>query len=77
MGAAGSGQRIGNAGVGSTGANMWQVQYVYQASKRTEMTLGYVQISNDANARYSLGGFTQPAAGQNQSGFGVSMKNAF
>lgn len=73
----GSGARIGNAGVGNTGAQQWQAQYVYQASKRTEMTAGYVHLSNDANARYSLGGYTQPAGGQNQNGFGISLKNAF
>ena len=74
---AGSGQRIGNCGAGGTGANLWQIQYVYQASKRTEFTVGYARLDNDNNARYSLGGFTQPNAGQDQNAFAVSMKTTF
>jgi hypothetical protein len=34
-------------------------------------------MKNDANARYSLNGFTAPAAGQNQSAVAVSMKHLF
>jgi hypothetical protein len=41
------------------------------------MTVGYVALSNDLNARYSLGGLTAPAASQNQSAFAVSIKNTF
>lgn len=77
VGAAGSGQRIGNAGAGATGGSIWQIQYVYSASKRTEMTAGYVALSNDQNARYSLGGFTQPAGGVSQTAFAISIKNTF
>jgi predicted porin len=72
-----NGNLIANAGAGSTGGSIWQVQYVYNASKRTEMTVGYVALSNDTNARYSLGGLTAPTASQNQSAFAVSIKNTF
>lgn len=71
------GNRVYNAGGGATGGTIWQVQYVYNASKRTEMTVGYARLQNDANARYNLGGATAPAAGQNQDAFGVSIKNTF
>jgi len=71
------GNRTFNGGLGSTGANMWQTQYVYSASKRTELTAGYVKISNDANATYSLGGLTTPKGGQNQDAFAISIKNTF
>jgi predicted porin len=71
------GNRVYNAGVGATGASIWQVQYVFNASKRTELTLGYASLSNDQNARYALGGITQPAAGENQNGFGISWKHGF
>jgi len=71
------GNRTFNGGLGSTGANMWQAQYVYNASKRTEMTVGYVKLSNDANAVYSLGGLATPKGGQNQDAFAVSIKNTF
>jgi Gram-negative porin len=68
---------VANAGAGSTGGSIWQIQYVYNASKRTEFTAGYVNLNNDTNARYSLGGISVPAASQNQSAFAVSMKNTF
>jgi len=72
-----SGQRIGNCGNGGTKGQLAQIQYVYQASKRTEFDVGYVYLKNDSNARYSLGGFTQPAGGENQKAIAVSMKTTF
>ncbi len=71
------GNLVANAGAGQTGGDIWQIQYVYNASKRTEFTVGYVKLDNDSNARYALGGLTAPAAGQNQNAFAVSMKNTF
>ena len=78
-GASAGGGFVANGGAGQTGGNIWQVQYVYNASKRTEMTLGYVALQNDQNARYTLGGLSSGtvAAGQNQSAFAVSIKNTF
>jgi predicted porin len=69
--------RVWNAGGGATGGNIWQVQYVFNASKRTEFTGGYVRLQNDANARYALGGMTAPAAGSNQDAFAISWKHLF
>ena len=71
------GNRVFNGGIGATGGNIWQIQYVYNASKRTEMTAGYVRLQNDANARYSLGGLSTPNAGANQDAIAVSIKNTF
>jgi predicted porin len=78
FGAAG-GNLVANGGTGGTGGNMWQIQYVYNASKRTEFTVGYVSLSNDSNARYSLGGLSAGTirAGEDQSAFAISMKNTF
>ena len=78
FGAAG-GTLTANGGAGSSGGNIWQVQYVYSASKRTEFTVGYVSLQNDANARYTLGGLSAGAiqTGQNQNAIAVSMKNTF
>ena len=73
----GSGQRIGNCGAGGTKGELFQIQYVFQASKRTEFDVGYVYLKNDSNARYSLGGFTQPSSGENQQAFAISMKTTF
>jgi predicted porin len=66
-----------NGGAGSTGGSMWEIEYLYNFSKRTRVSFGYATINNDANARYSLSGFTAVAPGQNSSVFGVSMKNTF
>ena len=78
FGAAG-GTLTANGGSGASGGNIWQIQYVYNASKRTEFTVGYVSLSNDANAKYTLGGLNAGAvqAGQNQNAVAVSMKNTF
>ena len=38
----------GNAN--DTGADMFQIRYVYTFSKRTEFTFGYVKLDNDGNA---------------------------
>ena len=78
FGAAG-GNLIANGGAGSNGGHIWQVQYVYNASKRTEFTAGYVNLSNDSNAVYSLGGLSAGTIrpGESQSAFAVSMKNTF
>jgi predicted porin len=78
FGAAG-GNLVANGGAGSNGGHIWQVQYVYNASKRTEFTAGYVNLSNDSNARYSLGGLSAGTIrpGESQSAFAVSMKNTF
>jgi predicted porin len=71
-----------NGGAGASGGNIWQIQYVYNASKRTEFTVGYVSLSNDANARYSLGGLSASATGtiqtgQNQNAVAASVKHTF
>jgi len=71
------GNRVANGGAGNTGASLFQMQYVYNASKRTEMTLGYVRLQNDTGARYSLGGLTVPLVGSNQDAVAVSIKNTF
>ncbi len=78
FGAAG-GTLTANGGAGATGGNIWQIQYVYNASKRTEFTVGYVSLQNDANSRYTLGGLSAGAVqtGQNQNAIAVSMKNTF
>jgi hypothetical protein len=82
FGGSAGGGLTANGGAGSTGGNIWQVQYVYQASKRTEFTVGYVSLRNDANARFNLGGLSSAAtgvvqSGQNQNAIAVSMKNTF
>jgi len=43
---------------GNDGAKMYQIRYVNDVSKRTQFTVGYVMLKNDANATYSLGGYS-------------------
>ena len=62
---------------GRQGGSMWSAEYQYWLSKRTRLSAGYAAVSNDANARYSIGGYTAPAGGQNQSAFITSMKTTF
>ena len=73
---AAAGLTTGNGAIvapgGDTGGDFWSIQYGYDFSKRTIGRIGYVRVSNDTNARYSLGGLaTVPAAsaGTDQSAF--------
>ena len=60
-----------------SGANLWQFRYHYKLSKRTKLSAGYVKLSNDRNANYSLGGTARPAAGENQDAFAISVDHRF
>jgi predicted porin len=67
-----------NAGAGQTSASLWEVEYLYNFSKRTRVSLGYVSISNDAGARYNLGGFAQPTTGNSSvNAFVTTIKSTF
>ena len=65
------------ASCGSTGADLYQIRYVYTFSKRTEFNFGYVYLDNDSRAAYALGGLTAPNMGQNQGAFALSMRHTF
>jgi len=71
------GNLVFNGGAGQTGGSQWEVEYLYNFSKRTRISFGYTALNNDTNARYGLAGFTAPAAGQNQSAFMTSIKSTF
>ncbi len=62
-----------------TSANMWQVRYVYQFSKRTEGTLGYSATRNSSLATYETGGTTTGAQfpGQKSNAFAMALRHAF
>ena len=61
-----------------TGADMWQIRYVYTFSKRTEFNFGYVKLDNDGSAAagggaYTLGGLGAAVApGNNQDAWALS-----
>lgn len=52
-------------GTGSTGATLWELAYKHNFSKRTSAKLGYVRLTNDTNATYSLGGLKAPVTAGN------------
>jgi len=58
---------VGNA----TGAKMWSVGYQYNLSQRTNVSLSYAQIRNDALARYD---FFANSAGLAAGGYGADPK---
>jgi predicted porin len=63
---------------GSTGAELWQIRYVYTFSKRTEFNVGYVRLNNDANAAYRLGGLGGAIQnGQDEDAWAFSMRHRF
>jgi predicted porin len=69
--------RVFNGGAGNTGAKLWQISYVNTMSKRTEATIGYARLDNDAQARYAIGGVSAPAAGEDQNAWGISLRHRF
>lgn len=71
---AGSGATRPAAG-SNTGAELWTIEYVYTFSKRTEASIGYASLDNDANASYTLGGLSGSAAGNKQDGWGLSIRH--
>ncbi len=62
---------------GSTGAKMWQLRYLHQLSKRTELSVGYVNLKNDTNATYDLGGVSGTGAGAKSRAFAYSIRHKF
>jgi len=63
---------------GSTSADMWQIRYVYQASKRTEFALGYSRTNNSQFATYETGGSNSTQfRGQDSNAVAGSMRHTF
>ncbi|MGZ5090043.1 MAG: porin [Burkholderiales bacterium] len=75
---AGSGYRPAPTPGLDTGAQLYQIRYVYTFSKRTEFNVGYVRLNNDNGAAYNLGGLNGAhAPGENQSAVAFSMRHTF
>jgi predicted porin len=62
---------------GSTGADMWQIRYQHDLSKRTWAGVGYVQLKNDSNANYNLGGLSQRREGSKNTAFVFNVNHRF
>jgi predicted porin len=65
-----------NVGV-DTGAKLWQVRYLHDFSKRTVGSIGFVNLKNDTNANYDLGGVSGSAAGAKHRAVAVSLSHKF
>lgn len=62
----------------NTGADMWQIRYVHELSKRTELQLGYSRTNNRSAGTYETGGATSTQyAGADSSAIGASMRHSF
>ncbi len=63
----------------NTGARLYQIRYLYDFSKRTTGTIGYVNLQNDSGAAYDLGGLSYPnaASGAKQSAIALSVQHRF
>jgi predicted porin len=64
-----------------TGADEWQIRYVYSFSKRTEFTLGYVKLDNKGSAAaggtYAIFGVGAGVPGNNQDAWALAMRHRF
>ena len=71
------GSRPAVAAAGNTGAKLYQIRYLYDFSKRTTGTLGYVNLKNDLSGTYDLGGMTGTGVGNKSSAFVMSLSHKF
>ena len=66
---------------GNTGADLWQIYYGHQFSKRTSAKLAYVALKNDSNSGYTLGGVktdtTATQTDRDQQAFVLLVKHNF
>jgi predicted porin len=63
---------------GNTDASMYQIRYVHQLSKRTELTLGYSRTNNSNFATYETGGSASTQfIGADSSAFAAAMRHTF
>jgi len=71
------GSRPAVAAAGNTGATLYQIRYLYDFSKRTTGTIGYVSLDNDLSGTYDLGGMTGTGTGAKSSAIALSLSHKF
>jgi predicted porin len=74
---AGSQSQTRPAAGGDTGAKMYQIRYVYNFSKRTEFTAGYVKLNNEDNAFYNIFGVSGATPGSNPDAWALGLRHSF
>ena len=79
IGGGGTTSRPSVTAAGNTGAKLYQIRYLYEFSKRTTGTIGYVNLKNDSAAAYDLGGLgsAATASGAKQSAVALSVQHRF
>jgi predicted porin len=73
----GEGQIQPNTPGSATGAKWYSIAYQYAFSKRTSARFGYVNLKNDAQAVYNLGGLSDQAPGQKQNAVVMFLQHNF
>jgi len=68
---------VANGGAGNTGSTLYSLQYAYSFSKRTELSVGYSRMNNDALSVQPLQSLGKATAGQNQSVWVLGVKHTF
>jgi len=74
---AGSQSQVRPSPGGNTGAKMYQIRYVYNFSKRTEFTFGFVKIDNEDAAAYNIFGVSGATAGSSPDAWGMGLRHTF
>ncbi len=74
----GAGATTGRPAAGvDTGAKLWQIRYLHNLSKRTTASIGYVNLKNDLNGTYDLGGVSGTGTGAKSSAVAMSLQHRF
>ena len=59
------------------GAKMYNIQYAYALSKRTEVNVFYVRLDNDAGGLYRIQSGSTANTGQDQTSYGMQLRHSF
>jgi len=71
------GSRPAVTAAGGTGAKLYQIRYLYDFSKNTTASIGYVNLKNDRSGTYDLGGMTGTGTGAKNSAVAMSLTHKF
>jgi len=76
-GLVGVGNYIANGGLGDTGSKLFELQYAYAFSKRTEVNFGYVKINNDRLGAQPLQTVGSVSIGEDQHAWVMGIRHNF
>jgi predicted porin len=64
-------------GAAANGAKLWQIRYLHDLSKRTQASIGYVNLKNDISGTYDLMGVSGTGTGAKSSAVAMSISHRF